>query len=93
MSGRSLLLIVASLLLAASSYAYIPAVNGTAQSVADTEESTITLKWPSGTFQETISYLLAANVSMGISKVYHFLATPRNETSAGTALGGPCARS
>jgi hypothetical protein len=50
-------------------YAYTPAVNSTAQGVADTEDSTITLKWPSGTFQETISYQLAASGSMGISKV------------------------
>lgn len=59
-------------LLAALSYAYIPAVNSTAQGVADTENSTITLKWPSGTFQETISYQLAASGSMGISKVCPF---------------------
>ena len=59
-------------LLALPSYAYIPAVNSTAQGVADTENSTIDLKWPSGTFQETISYQLAASASMGISKVCPF---------------------
>jgi hypothetical protein len=92
MFARLPLLIVSILLLAASSYAYTPAVNSTAQGVANTEDSTITLKWPSGTFQETISYQLAANVSMGISKVCHFLASPRNETSSWDPLQGALVR-
>jgi hypothetical protein len=62
-------LIVVFVLLAAPSYTFIPAVNSTAQGVAGSEDSTINLKWPSGTFQETISYQLAANSSQGISKV------------------------
>jgi len=83
-----LLLIV---LLAVPSYAYIPAVNSTAQGVADTEDSTIMLKWPSGTFQETVSYQLAASASMGISKVC-FLADPRNQVLTGSTPGSACAR-
>ena len=72
MFARLPLLIASILLLAASSYTYTPAVNSAADGVAGTEDSTITLKWPSGTFQETISYQLAANGSTGISKVCVF---------------------
>lgn len=84
-----LLLVV---LFAAPSYAYIPATNSIAQGVADTENSTITLKWPSGTFQETISYQLAASGSMGISKVCVFPADPTNHVLTESAPGSARAR-
>lgn len=88
MLRRLTLLLLAILSLVAPSYTYIPAVNSTAQGVADTEDSTITLKWPSGTFQETISYQLAANNSMGISKV-RFPFQISEQTPSRTAPGGP----
>ena len=88
MLRRLTLLLLAILSLVAPSYTYIPAVNSTAQGVADTEDSTITLKWPSGTFQETISYQLAANNSMGISKVC-FPLQISEQTPIRTAPGGP----
>jgi len=81
-----------TVLLAAPSYAYIPALNSTAEGVANTENSTITLKWPSGTFSETISYQLAASGSMGISKVCISLADPTNQVRTESALGGARAR-
>lgn len=92
MVARLPLLTAAILLLAASSYAYVPAVNSTAQGVAATEDSTITLKWPSGTFQETLSYQLAARTSTGITKVC-LLASPPNEARLGSVPGGARARS
>src|SRR5260370_28281171 len=72
MSARLPLLIAVFVLRVVPSCAFIPAINSTAQGVGDSEDSTIKLKWPSGTFQETISYQLAANMSMGISKACFF---------------------